>query len=80
MKKKTNMQNRIPAAELRKLCEKNNWFLDGSQTQYDKLLLAYRSGSTLYEIVHMIWLCSNDVGFLDIKRTLVAAGFSEEEA
>lgn len=45
---------------LRALCIRNNWFEEGTNTQYDKLFRANESGATIDEIATIIWLCSDE--------------------
>ena len=45
--------------DLRSLCIKNNWFTQGTSTQYEKLLYANEYGCTIEEIATIIWLCSD---------------------
>ena len=46
--------------KLRELCVNNNWFIDGSVEQYDKLFACNSEGVNIITLAYMIWLCSND--------------------
>jgi hypothetical protein len=45
---------------LRMLCIRNNWFEEGTNTQYDKMFRANESGASIEEIATIIWLCSDE--------------------
>lgn len=45
--------------DLRNLCIKNDWFTEGSNSQYAKLFYANDMGCSLEELVTIIWLCSD---------------------
>ena len=45
--------------ELRHLCIKNNWFTEGSNSQYEKLFYANENGCPIEEIATIIWVCSD---------------------
>ena len=45
--------------ELRKVCIKNDWFNEGTNTQYEKLFYANDSGASIEEIATIIWLCTS---------------------
>lgn len=45
--------------EMYQLCNKNQWFTDGSNEQYSKLFQALEEGCPEKEIVTIIWVCSD---------------------
>lgn len=53
------MTQLISNEKLRTLCIKNNWFTEGSNSQYAKLFYANDMGCNLEELVTIIWLCSD---------------------
>jgi len=44
--------------DLRNLCIKNNWFTEGTNSQYEKLFYANKRGCSIDEIATIIWLCT----------------------
>ena len=44
---------------LRSLCIKNNWFTEGTNSQYEKLFYANEHGCSIEEIATIIWICSD---------------------
>ena len=44
---------------LRQLCIKNDWFTEGSNSQYEKLFYANENGCPIEEIATIIWVCSD---------------------
>lgn len=42
------------------LCNKHDWFTQGSIKQYDKLFYANKHGYSLEEIATIIWLCTDE--------------------
>ena len=41
------------------LCNKNQWFTQGTNRQYDKLFYANSNGCSIDELATIIWLCSD---------------------
>lgn len=71
--------NRISNETLRNLCIKNNWFTEGTNSQYEKLFYMNKSNASIEHIATVIWLCSDSEEHTrrDIIFTLHEAGFSE---
>ena len=55
--------------ELRRLCNQQGWFADGTFKQYEKLLYANEHGYPLSEIATIIWLCSDEKE--DCRRDII---------
>lgn len=53
------MSQIISNTDLRTLCIKNNWFTEGTNSQYEKLFYANSMGCSLEELVTIIWVCSD---------------------
>ena len=71
--------DRISNETLRRLCIKNNWFEEGTNSQYDKLFYMNENGAAIEQIATVIWLCSDSEEHTrrDIILTLHEAGFTE---
>lgn len=52
------------------LCRERNWFTCGSTSQYDKMFGLIKNGMSCHAIALVIWLCSDDVPFDEIKGAL----------
>jgi hypothetical protein len=61
----------IRSDELRSICIKNNWFTNGSISQYTKLFELNDSGASLDELALIIWLCSQNTTKQEIKNKLL---------
>lgn len=59
--------------ELHDLCVKNDWFVGGTDDQYSKLFEMARNGATTDELARIIWLCTPDSNFEEIKGVLESA-------
>ena len=66
--------------ELRSFCIKENWFIKGTSSQYDKLFYANVTANrfNLSEITTIIWLCS-DADRDDIEKKLSQAAVEYED-
>ena len=49
----------ISNEELRRKCIKNDWFDEGTNTQYEKLFYANGRGASIEELATIIWLCTD---------------------
>lgn len=58
-------------AEVRSLCIKNNWFTNGSNSQYEKMFDKVREGADVEEVATIIWICSENVSKEEIINQLV---------
>ena len=45
---------------LRELCIKNDWFTEGSNSQYEKMFRMNKEGASMEELATVIWLCSDE--------------------
>ena len=58
-------------ATLVNLCCQNNWFNDGSNTQYQKLFERAEKGASFEELAVIIWLCTaNEIDITDVAKEL----------
>lgn len=71
--------DRISNETLRRLCIKNNWFEEGTNSQYDKLFYMNENGAAIEQIATVIWLCSDSEEHTrrGIILALHEAGFTE---
>lgn len=74
-------ENRISNETLRRLCIKNEWFTEGSNSQYEKLFEMNKSGAGIEQIATVIWLCSDSEVPENCRRDIIfalhEAGFTE---
>lgn len=56
--------------ELRQLCIKNNWFTEGTCSQYEKLFELNRIEVSVYDMSLVIWLCSDGADIEEIQKKL----------
>lgn len=47
--------------EIRDLCIVNDWFTNGTNTQYERMFDRVRDGADIDEIATIIWVCSENV-------------------
>lgn len=64
---------------LRGLCIKNNWFTEGTESQYGKMFSLAKNlfktadrEQTVHRLSDIIWLCSEDADVTDIHKELYA--------
>lgn len=68
--KMANLKN-VPMREIRTLCITYNWFLCGTNEQYQKMFELAADGASVDEVAAVIWVCSdNDVYREEIIREL----------
>lgn len=74
-------RGRITNEKLRSLCIKNNWFTEGTNTQYEKLFYMNDMGASNEQIATAIWLCSDAETWCrrDIICALDKAGFTARD-
>lgn len=76
-------ENRISNNTLRHLCIKNNWFTEGTNSQYEKLFEMNKSGAGIEQIATVIWLCSDSDVPENCRRDIIfalhEAGFTERQ-
>lgn len=53
------MNETIPFQRLYEACNRNGWFTNGTNYQYERLFEANRAGKSTAELAGMIWLCSD---------------------
>ena len=74
-------KGRISNEMLRHLCIKNEWFTDGTNSQYEKLFVMNRDGASIEHIATVIWLCSDSEVPENCRRDIILklheAGFTE---
>ncbi len=58
--------------QLRSLCIKNNWFTDGTNSQYEKLFQLNEESATIQDLALVIWVCSEGWEWLDIVKAIEA--------
>ena len=58
-------------AEVRNLCIKNDWFTNGSNSQYERMIEKVREGADVDEIATIIWVCSENVTKEEIIKELL---------
>lgn len=63
-----------------RLCNKHQWFTDGSNTQYDKMFRMVDEKAPIEEIATVIWLCSDEEKWCrrDILEELRKVGNCDE--
>lgn len=52
---------------IRSLCIKKGWFTCGSTRQYEKMFNIVREGGCIHDIALIIWLCSDDVSYVEVE-------------
>lgn len=57
--------------EIRDLCIKNNWFTNGTNTQYSLMFDRVRDEADIDEIATIIWVCSENVTKEEIVKELL---------
>ncbi len=62
------MQITVP--KLYSLCNKYQWFTDGSIRQYDRLFEKAKDGASLKELALIIWICSSNMTEQEILAIL----------
>lgn len=72
---------RISNDALRRLCIKNNWFTNGTNSQYEKLFEMNNQLAPIEQIATVIWLCSDleTTCRRDIICDLNEAGFTDRD-
>lgn len=55
---------------LYRVCNDNNYFTCGDNTQYDKLFEANERNASKKELALIIWVCSDNVSIEDIEENL----------
>lgn len=72
-------ENRISNETLRQLCIENQWFTEGTNSQYERLFEMNSEGASIEHIAAVIWICSNADNNCrrDIILKLHEAGFTE---
>ena len=53
--------NALSTEDLWVLCNQENWFTSGTNSQYEKLFDLNREGASLEDLALVIWLCSTEV-------------------
>lgn len=52
------------------LCNQENWFTSGTNSQYEKLFDLNREGASLEDLALVIWLCSDEVDREEVLHKL----------
>ena len=66
------VENRSLSFEaLRRACIDNDWFTDGSNSQYEKLFDLNDAGASIKDLSLVIWVCSENVTREEILETLL---------
>ncbi len=52
---------KITVPKLYSLCNKYQWFTDGSMRQYDRLFEKAQNGASIKELALIIWICSSNM-------------------
>jgi len=60
-------RNAISTEDLWILCNQENWFTNGDNSQYEKLFDLNRDGASLEELALVIWICSSN----DSRETIL---------
>lgn len=55
---------------LYRLCNDNNYFTCGDNTQYDKLFERNKQNASKKELALIIWICSENVSLEEIEENL----------
>jgi len=63
---------KLTANNIYRLCNKEQYFTDGSIEQYNKMFELVEEGSPLHDIALAIWICSEDVLLDDVETQLEA--------
>lgn len=72
---------RISNGMLRYLCIKNQWFTEGTNSQYEKLFKMNSQLASIEQIATVIWLCSDEDTTCrrDIIFELSETGFTDRD-
>lgn len=52
--------NNLTIATVHRLCNKNQWFTQGDNVQYEKMFRMVEENAPIEEIATAIWLCTDE--------------------